>query len=121
MRFLDVAVGSGYAAVCLSLIAMMSPVVSHQEAAQAASQEELDRAISAYVQHVGLPFLVTSLPAAICDSSAAASNSTIVIEAFAEEAACPRSSHPASPAAFSSLTLYLPTRTVVVEAWLVRR
>jgi hypothetical protein len=55
LRFLDIAVGSGYGALCLSLIVMMSPVASRETAIEASSQAKLDSAISVYIQKVGLP------------------------------------------------------------------
>ena len=69
MQFIDIAVASGYAAVCLSLIVLMNPVAPREAAVEAAAQSTLDSAISAYVHRVGLPFLTTSSEAAICRRS----------------------------------------------------
>jgi hypothetical protein len=121
VRFLDIAVASGYAAVCLSLVIVMNPVAPRESAVVAATQARLDSAIAAYVEHVGLPFLTTSSPPAICASAAEASNATLVLDVLVQGTNCgPSASRPA-PLASSSLTLSLPGRVVVVSAWLVRR
>jgi hypothetical protein len=121
MHFIDIAVASGYAAVCLSLLVLMNPVAPREAAVEAASQSRLDSAISAYVEHVGLPFLTTSSQAAICGSAAEASNATFVFDVVVQGAPCGPAVAPPSPLASSSLSLDLPSRTVVIEAWLVRR
>ncbi len=121
MRFLDIAVATGYAALCLSLIVVMNPVTPREGAAQLASQSRLDSAISNYVSRTGLPFLGSSPDAAICDSAVSASNSTFVFDAVLAGEGCPSIVAPSSPLAASSLTLDLPGRTLVIEAWLVRR
>jgi hypothetical protein len=120
MHFIDIAVASGYAVVCLSLIVMMNPVAPREAAVQAGAQVALDSAISGYVERVGLPFLSTSPESAICSSAAEASNATLVLEALVQGQGC-GSAAPSSPLAYSSLTLDLPSRTLVIEAWLVRR
>ncbi len=121
MRFLDIAVASGYAAICLSLLVVISPTAPREAAAGAAAQIRLDSAISAYLSGVGLPFLTTSSDAAICKSAADASNSTFVFEVSVQGAGCGSASAPSAPLASSSLTLDLPGREVVIEAWLARR
>jgi hypothetical protein len=121
MRILDIAVASGYAAVCLSLVIAINPLAPRESAVVAAAQSRLDSAVSAYIQHVGLPFLTTSSPQAICLSAAEASSATLVIDALVQGASCGPSQPRPSPAAFSSLTLNLPGRVVVVEAWFARR
>ncbi len=120
MHFIDIAVASGYAAVCLSLIVLMNPVAPREAAVQAGAQATLDSAISAYLAHVGLPFLATSPEASICDSAAEASNTTLVVEAAVQGQSC-ASTAPPFPLAYASLALDLPSRTVVIEAWLVRQ
>jgi len=119
LRFLDIAVGSAYGALCLSLIVSMSPVASREAAVVAVSQARLDTATSDYIQRVGLPFLASSPFSSICDSSAAASNGTLVIDVLAGGAAC--IPLPTSPVASSSLTLNLPGRVLVIEAWIARQ
>jgi hypothetical protein len=120
MRFIDIAVASGYAAVCLSLIVLMNPVAPREAAVGAGAQSALDSAISSYVGHVGLPFLTTSSEAAICSSAAEASNSTVAFDVVVHGQGCGFIA-PSFPLASSSLTLDLPYRTVVIEAWLVRQ
>jgi hypothetical protein len=119
MELLDIAVASGYAAICLTLIVMMNPVAPREVAVDAASQSSLDSATLAYVEAVGLPFLATSSPSAVCGSAAAASNATVAF-AVVQGADCD-TVPPTSSLATSSLTLDLPGRTLVIEAWLVRQ
>jgi len=121
MQFIDIAVASGYAAVCLSLIVLMSPVAPREAAVEAGAQSSLDSAISAYVDHVGLPFLATSSEAAICSSATEASNATLAFDVVVQGEGCGSAVAPPLPLASSSLTLDLPSRTVVIEAWLVRQ
>jgi hypothetical protein len=121
MQFIDIAVASGYAALCLSLILLMNPVSQREAAVEAGAQSGLDSAISAYVEHVGLPFLTTSSDAAICASAAEASNATLRFDAFVQGEGCGSALAPSAPLASSSLTIDLPSRTVVIEAWLARR
>ena len=121
MRFLDIAVGSGYAAICLALVTVMNPVAPRESAADAATQSQLDSAVLAYIERVGLPFLTTSSAEAICASAAEAGNATLVIDVLVQGAGCSPSPSPPLPFARSSSTLDLPGRVVVVEAWLARR
>jgi len=121
MQFIDIAVASGYAAVCLSLIVLMNPVASRETAVEAASQSTLDSAISGFVAHEGLPFFAASSQGSICGSAAAASNSTFAFDVLVQGSGCPSLVAPSSPRASSSLALELPGRTVVIEAWLERQ
>lgn len=121
MQIIDIAVASGYAALCLSLIVLMNPVAPQEAAVEAGAQSSLDSAMLAYVGHVGLPFLATSPVSAVCASAAEASNSTLEIGVLVQGSPCPSQTGPSSPLASSSLTLDLPSRTVVLEAWLARR
>jgi hypothetical protein len=121
MQLIDIAVASGYAAICLSLIVLMNPVAPREAAVGAGAQSALDSAISSYIERVGLPFLATSSQAAICSSVAEASNSTLAFDAVVEGAGCGSALAPSSLIASSSLTIDLPSRIVVIEAWLVRQ
>jgi hypothetical protein len=121
MQFIDIAVGSSYAAVCLSLIVLMNPVAPREAAVEAAAHATLDSALLAYTEHVGLPFLTTSSEAAICGSVAGASNATLAFDVVVQGAGCPSIAVPSLPLASSSLTLDLPGRTLVIEAWLARQ
>ena len=121
MQFIDIAVASGYAALCLSLIVLMNPVAPREVAVEARSQSSLDFAISSYVERVGLPFLATAPDAAVCASVAQASNATFAFDASLQGEGCGSIVPPSNPIASSSLTLDLPSRSVVIEAWLVRQ
>jgi hypothetical protein len=121
MQLIDIAVASGYAAVCLSLMVLMNPVAPREAAVGAGAQSALDSAISSYLERVGLPFLATSSEAAICSSVAEASNSTLTFDVVVQGAGCGSALALSSSFASSSLTLDLPSRTVVIEAWLVRQ
>ncbi len=121
MRFLDIAVASGYAAICLTLIVVISPVAPREAAVQAAAHMRLDSAISAYVARAGLPFFASSSHEAICGSALEASNATLVFDVLVQGVGCGVAHRPVAPLASSSLTLSLPGREVVIEAWLARR
>jgi hypothetical protein len=122
MRFLDIAVASGYAAICLVLIVVISPTAPREAAVEAAAQARLDSAISAYLADVGLPFLTASSEAAVCNSGSAASNATLVYNVSVLGESCVGSfAPPPAPLASSKLTLDLPGRQVVIEVWLARR
>jgi len=120
LQLIDIAVASGYAAVCLSLLFLMSPVAPREAAVGAAAQSRLDSAILGYVTRVGLPFFTTSSDAAICLSTSEAGNSTVAFDAVVQGEGCD-TALATSPLASTSLTLDLPGRTVVIEAWLVRQ
>lgn len=119
MQFIDIAVASGYAAVCLALIVTMNPVIPRETAVEAGAQTRLDSSILAYIEGVGLPFLATATPPEVCASAAQATNSTVAFDVVVGGAPC--ASPPGSPLASDSLTLHLPGRTVLVEAWLERQ
>jgi hypothetical protein len=122
LRILDIAVASGYAAVCLALIVVISPTAPREAAVEAAAQTRLDSAISAYLTNVGLPFLTASSSAAVCDSGSQATNATLVFNVFVVGESCGSSfAPPPAPLASSKLTLDLPGRQVVIEVWLARR
>ena len=121
MRFLDIAVASGYAAICLTLIVAINPVAPREAAVEAAAQARLDFAISAYLAHVGLPFLTIAPIGAICESASEASNATLVIDVAVQGDGCGSPPPRTPPVAYSSLTLTLPGRTLMVEAWLAER
>jgi hypothetical protein len=121
MQFIDIAVASGYAALCLSLIVLMNPVAPREAAVEARAQSSLDSALSSYVERVGLPFLTTASDAAVCASAAQASNATVAFDVSLGGQGCGSVVAPSNPLASSSLTLDLPSRSVVIEAWLVRR
>ena len=121
MQFIDIAVASGYAAICVSLIVVISPIAPREAAVEAASQTRLDTAITAYLDHVGLPFLSAATEGSICDSASEASNATLVIDVAFQGTGCGPVPAPSSALAFASLPLDLPGRTMVIEAWLARQ
>ena len=120
MQFIDIAVASGYAAVCLSLIVFMNPVASQQSAVGYAAEASLDRVISAYIGQVGISFLADAPLSAVCSSAEGASNSTVGIDVSVAGQDCGfRPSLP--PLASSSFSLDLGGSPVVIDAWLARR
>ncbi|MDA4117470.1 MAG: hypothetical protein OK455_03915 [Thaumarchaeota archaeon] len=121
MRFLDIAVATAYAAICVSLIVVMNPVTPREGAVQAVGQARLDSAISAYVFSVGLPFFASSPEVSLCQSAVAASNATISFDVSVSGSSCPSIVPPSFPLAASSLRLELPGSAVVIQAWLTRR
>jgi hypothetical protein len=121
MQFIDIAVASGYAALCLSLIVLMNPVAPREAAVEARDQSSLQSVISSYIERVGLPFLATAPDAAVCASAAQASNATFALDVSLQGEGCGSMAAPSNPLASSSLTLDLPSRSVVIEAWLVRQ
>lgn len=118
MQFLDIAVASGYAALCLSLILMMNPVADREAAVEAANSARLDSAILGYLQRVGLPFLTTAFDSAICASAQAAGNLTFSFDVSVQGEPCANIVPPAHPLGASTLSLQLPGREVMIEAWL---
>jgi hypothetical protein len=118
---LDIAVATTYAAICVSLIVVMNPVTPREGAAQLAGQSRLDSAVSSYVSQNGLAFFASSPYDQICASAKAASNATLSLDVMIAGWSCSSVTAPPSSMAASSLTLDLPGRTVVIEAWLVRR
>lgn len=120
MEFLDIAIASAYASVCLTLIVLASPVTARQIAVEAADQSALDASISAYVEHSGLPFLADAPVSELCASAAVASNSTAGFDISVDGSPCGGISPPTDPLASSALSLHLPDRDVEVSAWLAR-
>jgi len=118
MQFVDIAVASGYAALCLSLMVMMNPVADKEAAVEAGASSKLDFAMLSYIEQAGLPFFTTASNAAICASAQAADNSTFSFEASVGGVGCANAGPPPDPLGSSTLSLLLPGRTVVVEAWL---
>ncbi len=121
MQFIDIAVASGYAAICVSLIVAISPIAPREAAVDAAAQARLDTAITAYLDRVGLPFLSSASERAVCDSAAEAGNATLVIGVAFQGTSCGSVPEPSSALASASLPLDLPGRTLVIEAWLARQ
>jgi len=118
MRIIDIAVGTGYAALCLMLVFAMNPVVSEETSSQLAAQSRLDGAIDLFVERVGLVDLNLSPAADLCQTAAEMSNSTVGLSLAMDGVDCRPA--PPFPIASSDLTLALPDRTVTVEAWLAR-
>lgn len=121
MQFIDIAVAAGYAAICLSLIVVINPVAPHETAVEAATQTRLDSAIWGYIASVGLQFLTTSSNSALCESASSASNATVAFDVFVHGGGCGSLAPPQGALASSSLTIDLPGREVVIEAWLARQ
>ena len=121
LQFIDIAIASGYAAICLSIMLAVSPVAPHEAAGDAAAQHRLDAAISMFVGRVGLPFLTTAPFSAICSATAQATNSSLAISASVDGVACDNHAGPTAELAHSSFSLDLPGRSVVISGWLAER
>jgi hypothetical protein len=100
---------------------MISPVAPREAAVEAAAQSRLDSAVSAYLQHAGLTFLASSSQEAVCESASQWSNATLEIDVELDGVGCPSVAEPPSPLASTFVSLGLPGRAVVVEAWLARQ
>lgn len=100
------------------LVSTMNPITSEEAGSQLAAQSRLDSAIGAYVNAVGLVSLDSSPAQYLCTAAAGMSNATLVLDPVVDGNGC--LSPPAFPIATSSLTMVLPGRTVLVEAWLER-
>ncbi len=118
MQLIDIAVGTGYAVLCITLIVLMNPIAAREGAVEAAADSRVDSAILAYLGQVGLPFLTSSTESSLCASGLQASNSTFVFDVSLQGAGCEGSPSPSPFAPHSSLTLDLPGRVVVIQAWL---
>ena len=119
-QFVDIAVAFGFGLLCLALIISISPVVSREAAVQEAAQAKADIALSSYVQHVGLPFLNSSTPASICNSTEQDSNSTLVVTVLVDGVDSCGGSTPTGSLASASLALSFPNRTILARTSLVR-
>lgn len=120
MEFLDIAIASAYASVCLTVLVLVSPVAARQVAVEAADQSTLDSAIAAYIEHAGLPSIADAPISELCASAEAAGNSTVGFDITVEGSSCGDISEPPHPLAVSVLSLQLPGRSVEVSAWLTR-
>lgn len=121
MHFVDIAVASGYAALCLSVVLLMSPTAATESALEATGAAKLDSAMLSFVQGVGLPSLGSAPASSLCSKAAGASNSTLLLDVVVDGSPCPGVSPPQTFSAHSSLLLDLPLRNVTVEAWLAPR
>jgi hypothetical protein len=122
-QFVDIAVAFGYAALCLSLVVLISPVVPREVAVENAAQVRLHSALSAYVGRVGLPFLNGSQLPEICRSTMQQSNSTFVFSVIVNgEESCGAETGVGASQDFltsASMTLAFPERAVVIWARLL--
>ena len=123
MQFIDILVATGYAAVCISLIVLISPIAPRQTAVDAAEQARLDNALSGYISTVGLPFFTTSSPQTLCQSAVQASNSTFFFDVLIQGEGCSSDGSMAPPLSLgsSSIQLTLPNRQLVVEVSLLKQ
>ena len=115
MRILDIGVATGYALLCLSLIAVMNPYLAGVQASTSASDTHANEAILGYVQAVGLVFLGDATPAQVCASLVAHSNSTLILGGQVGGVACP-----GAPTAYdgeASVTISLSARQDTIQAW----
>ncbi|MGD0637583.1 MAG: hypothetical protein ABSA72_06050 [Nitrososphaerales archaeon] len=115
MRILDIGVAAGYAVLCISLIAILSPYPLEGSAVIAASDARASTALTAYVRTVGLQFLGTASPSELCSSLQASSNATVILGGGIGGSTCTRA--PAEYAGKSSVQFTLSGEQVEIEAW----
>ena len=101
------------------MIVLLNPVAPTELAVEASDQALLDSAMSGYIAGVGLVFLATSSPSAVCSSLQSAGNSTLGFGGVVGGVSCGLDS-PSPPLSSASLTLPLPGRTLEIQAWLAR-
>ena len=89
MRFIDIAVASGYAAVCLSLIVLMNPVAPREAAVEAGVTVAAGLRQSRPTSSTSVSLSSRPRPqAAICGSAAQASNSTVTFDVVVQGQGC---------------------------------
>lgn len=115
MRILDIGVATGYALLCLSLIAVMNPYLAGIQAATSASDLHTNEAALGYVQTVGLVFLGGAPPMQVCASLEAHSNSTLILGGQIGGVTCPNA--PTTYEGKASVTISLSTRQDTIQAW----
>ncbi len=106
---------TGYALLCLSLVAVMNPYSAGIQAGTSISDAHADEAIFTYVRTVGLVFLGDATPAQFCASLLAHSNSTIILGGQIDGVDCAKV--PATYEGSASVTVSLSTRQDTIQAW----
>ncbi len=119
VRVLDIGVAAGYAILCISLIAVLSPYPLEGSAAAAASDARASGAIEGYVQTVGLQFLGTASLPQFCASLEASSNSTVILGGGIGGTTCGPA--PAHFVGASEFSLALSGEKVEIAAWIAGR
>ncbi len=115
MRVLDIGVAAGYAVLCISLIAALSPYPLEGSAATAASAARASSAVAGYIQTVGLQFLGTASPSQLCSSLQASSNATVILGGGIGGSTC--GPGPADFVGASDFRFTLSGEEVEIEAW----
>ncbi len=115
MRILDIGIATGYAVLCLSLIAVMNPYPAGLQSDVNVSDQHASEAVFSYIQSVGVVFLGDASPMQVCASLEADSNSTLVLGGQIAGLTCPNA--PGTYAGTSSVTISLSERQVTIEAW----
>jgi hypothetical protein len=115
MRVLDIAVAAGYAVLCITLIAVLSPYPLEGSAATAASDARASSAVAGYMQAVGLQFLGTASPSQLCASLQASSNASVTLGGGIGGTTCGHA--PADYVGASDVKFTLSGEQVEIEAW----
>lgn len=115
MRILDIGIATGYAVLCLSLIAVMNPYLAGVQSDTSISDQHASEAIFSYIQSVGVVFLGDTAPMQVCASLEADSNSTLVLGGQIAGVTCPGA--PGTYDGTSTVTVSFPDRQVTIQAW----
>jgi len=115
MRILDIAVAAGYAVLCVSLIALLSPYPVEGSAAKALSDGRASSAVADYVSSAGFPFLATASLSQFCGSLRASGNQTVLFGGTINGASCGPA--PLQFLGSSSFRFSVSGNQVEIEAW----
>jgi hypothetical protein len=117
LRTIDVGVAAGYAIVCITLIAALSPYSADGEGAGASADGRASLAVAGYIRSVGVSFLSSDPPSTVCSSLGSYSNSTFAFGGSVDGVVCGRA--PSYFLGSSSFIIGRPAGQIEVEAWVV--
>lgn len=113
MRFVDIAVAGAIGLSSIAVMVALSPQPDVAMSQQLLEEVSLRNALLQYVSGRGLPWLQEASDRQICSSVAVASNSTFSMSATIGTVPC----GPVPQGVHATLTIHLPSRLVVLEAW----
>ena len=115
MRFLDIAVAAVIGLLSTSLIGVSSPAGNDFTAYKEHKQAALRDRVEGLLNSGGLVWLQDARPEDICARLESLSNSSVAFSAVVSAVPC--SLPPIRAVASANLSVILPSRTVVLEAW----